>query len=90
MRVLFWSELFWPYLGGVEILAANVVSDMQKRGCEMLVLTSHAHLELPGLTEAVEARNWELAREQARLLQAAVEKNTALLKQEFARLERHH
>jgi N-acetylated-alpha-linked acidic dipeptidase len=47
---------------------------------------TYAHLELPGLTEAVEARNWELAREQARLLQAAVEKNTALLKQEQARL----
>ena len=41
---------------------------------------TYAHLELPGLTEAVEAGNWELAREQARLLQSAVEKNTALLK----------
>lgn len=48
---------------------------------------TYAHLELPGLTEAVEARNWALAREQARLLQSAVEKNTALLKQQLARLE---
>lgn len=48
---------------------------------------TYAHLELPGLTEAVEARNWELAREQARVLQAAVEKNTALLRQELARLK---
>lgn len=47
---------------------------------------TYAHLELPGLTEAVEARNWELAREQARLLQAAVEKNTALLKAALAGL----
>lgn len=47
---------------------------------------TYAHLELPGLTEAVEERNWELAREQARLLQAAVEKNTALLKAALADL----
>jgi N-acetylated-alpha-linked acidic dipeptidase len=47
---------------------------------------TYAHLELPGLTEAVETGNWELAREQARLLQAAVEKNTALLNESLARL----
>jgi N-acetylated-alpha-linked acidic dipeptidase len=49
---------------------------------------TYAHLELPGLTEAVEAGNWELAHEQARLLQAAVEKNTTLLKGTLARIER--
>ncbi len=49
---------------------------------------TYAHLELPGLTEAVEAQNWQLAREQARLLQAAVEKNTALLKQALAEFEK--
>ncbi len=48
---------------------------------------TYAHLELPGLTEAVEAGNWELAREQARLLQAAVEKNTSLLKSALADLQ---
>jgi N-acetylated-alpha-linked acidic dipeptidase len=48
---------------------------------------TYAHLELPGLTEAVEAGSWELAREQARLLQAAVEKNTSLLSEALARLQ---
>jgi len=40
---------------------------------------TYAHLEFPGLTEAVEAGNWNLAREQASLLDAALAKNTALL-----------
>lgn len=48
---------------------------------------TYAHLELPGLTEAVEAGNWELAREQARLLQTAVEKNTKLLEEALAGMQ---
>ena len=40
---------------------------------------TYAHLEFPGLTEAIEAGNWNLAREQASLLDAALAKNTALL-----------
>jgi N-acetylated-alpha-linked acidic dipeptidase len=42
---------------------------------------TYAHLELPGLTEAVEKGDWKTAREQAALLEAATKKNTALLKQ---------
>ncbi len=41
---------------------------------------TYAHLELPGLTEAVEAADWPTAREQARLLEQAVAANTALLR----------
>ncbi|HXH68009.1 MAG TPA: M28 family metallopeptidase [Candidatus Limnocylindrales bacterium] len=41
---------------------------------------TYAHLEFPGLTEAVEGANWKLAGEQAKLLEAAVEKNTELLR----------
>ncbi len=40
---------------------------------------SYAHLELPGLTEAVESKDWKIAGEQARLLEEALKKNTALL-----------
>ena len=42
---------------------------------------TYAHLELPGLTEAAEAGNWKLAGEQARLIEQAVEKNAALLRE---------
>lgn len=40
---------------------------------------TYAHLELPGLTEAVEKGDWVTARQQARLLEEALNKNTALL-----------
>lgn len=41
---------------------------------------TYAHLELPGLTEAVEKGDWTTAKAQATLLQEAVEKNTRLLR----------
>ncbi len=41
---------------------------------------TYAHLEFPGLTEAVEAGDWKRAGEQADLLDAALVKNTLLLK----------
>jgi N-acetylated-alpha-linked acidic dipeptidase len=40
---------------------------------------TYAHLEFPGLTEAVEGANWKLAAEQASLLETALTKNTELL-----------
>ncbi|MGA2341655.1 MAG: transferrin receptor-like dimerization domain-containing protein [Steroidobacteraceae bacterium] len=40
---------------------------------------TYAHLEFPGLTEAVEAGNWDRAEEQAAVLVAALKKNTGLL-----------
>lgn len=47
---------------------------------------TYANLELPGLTEAVEAGNWPLAQEQARILEAALERNVALLRDARAAL----
>jgi N-acetylated-alpha-linked acidic dipeptidase len=41
---------------------------------------TYAHLEFPGLTEAVEKRDWKLAAQQAGLLEKAVKKNTELLR----------
>jgi N-acetylated-alpha-linked acidic dipeptidase len=41
---------------------------------------TYAHLEFPGLTEAVEGANWKLAGEQVRLLETALTKNTELLR----------
>jgi N-acetylated-alpha-linked acidic dipeptidase len=41
---------------------------------------TYAHLEFPGLTEAVEKQDWKLARQQASLLEKALEKNTELLR----------
>jgi N-acetylated-alpha-linked acidic dipeptidase len=41
---------------------------------------TYAHLEFPGLTEAVEGANWKLATEQLNLLDTALVKNTELLR----------
>ena len=48
---------------------------------------TYAHLELPGLTEAAEAGNWTLAAEQAHILEQALAKNTALLRQARSELQ---
>jgi N-acetylated-alpha-linked acidic dipeptidase len=41
---------------------------------------TYAHLELPGLTEAVEKGDWKVAAEQVRILEQAVSKNTLLVR----------
>jgi N-acetylated-alpha-linked acidic dipeptidase len=41
---------------------------------------TYAQLELPGLTEAAEAKDWKRAAEQQKILEAELEKNTALLR----------
>ena len=41
---------------------------------------TYAHLEFPGLTEAVENRDWKLAAQQAGSLEKALKKNTELLR----------
>jgi len=41
---------------------------------------TYAHLELPGLTEAVEKADWPLAQHQAKILEEALARNTALLR----------
>ena len=48
---------------------------------------TYAHLELPGLTEAAEAGDWNRASEQASILEAELIKNTALLNQARKDLE---
>src|SRR5713226_2745694 len=41
---------------------------------------TYAHLEFPGLTEAVEKGDWKLASQQAELIDRALEKNIKLLR----------
>lgn len=40
---------------------------------------TYAHLELPGLAEAVEKKDWQVAKQQAEILQRALEANAKLL-----------
>jgi glycogen synthase len=41
MRVLLWSEYFWPYIGGAEVLARKMLPALQERGHEFMVLTGY-------------------------------------------------
>ena len=47
---------------------------------------TYAHLELPGLTEAVEKQDWPTARQQAEILRQCLEKNTVLVNRLSERL----
>jgi N-acetylated-alpha-linked acidic dipeptidase len=47
---------------------------------------TYAHLELPGLTEAVEKKEWTTAKQQAEILREALTNNTKLVNQLNARL----
>lgn len=47
MRILLWSELYWPYIGGAEIFAAKLMASLRGKGVEFLVVTSHHDRELP-------------------------------------------
>jgi|CZKR01.1.fsa_nt_gi N-acetylated-alpha-linked acidic dipeptidase len=49
---------------------------------------TYAHLELPGLTEAVEKQDWPVAKQQAEILQRALATNSKLLDQLNATLRR--
>ncbi len=46
-RILFWTELFWPYIGGVQVLAARTLPILRQRGYEFAVITSHGDRDLP-------------------------------------------
>ncbi|MBZ5616056.1 MAG: M28 family metallopeptidase [Acidobacteriia bacterium] len=47
---------------------------------------TYAHLELPGLTEAVEKQDWVTAKQQAAILRECLERNTKLVEQLSARI----
>jgi glycogen(starch) synthase len=47
MRVLFWSETFKPYVGGVEVLAAKLLHELKGRGHDLVVVTKRDYDDLP-------------------------------------------
>ena len=47
MRVLVWQELFWPHMGGVEVLATKLLLALQRRGYEIIVVTRQDSPDLP-------------------------------------------
>jgi len=47
MKVLFWTEHFWPNIGGIEVISLEMILGLRKRGYEFTVVASQAHPPLP-------------------------------------------
>src|SRR6185369_11098092 len=47
MRVLYWTELFRPDIGGVEVVSVPLIHALQARGCAFLVVAAHGRVALP-------------------------------------------
>ena len=48
MRILFWSEQFWPKIGGIEVWGTNLLQCLRKRGHEFAVIASNDNIGLAG------------------------------------------
>lgn len=51
LRVLFTTPAYLPWLGGLEILAAQLLGELQRRGCEVGLITCPHAAVAPGLAE---------------------------------------
>ena len=51
MRVLFWSELFWPSIGGAEIFASKLLLALVERNHEFVVVTGQPSPDLAMLDQ---------------------------------------
>jgi hypothetical protein len=47
LRILYVSDRFWPYIGGVEVVAARLLPALVRRGHAAAVATVHGGLTLP-------------------------------------------
>ncbi len=47
MRLLFWTAVYWPHIGGVEVFSSKLLAALRGRGHEVAVVTSHGSLDLP-------------------------------------------
>jgi glycogen synthase len=51
LKILYWTQLFRPYVGGVEVYANKYLPAMKKLGYEFCIVTSHGSLDLPDSDE---------------------------------------
>lgn len=47
MKVLYWTERFWPHIGGIEVLSLLLIEALRDKGHEFRVVTSHNEADLP-------------------------------------------
>jgi glycogen(starch) synthase len=51
MRILYWTEAFWPYIGGLEVFSMRLLTALRARGHQILVVTCRGNLDLPDSDE---------------------------------------
>lgn len=51
MRLLYWTELFWPYIGGIQVLAGQLLPALRERGHDVAVVTCHKSAAVPDIDE---------------------------------------
>ena len=47
MRILFFVPMYLPWMGGLEVVTSQILDELQERGHEVTVLTSHAARDHP-------------------------------------------
>jgi len=47
MKILYWTSLFWPEIGGIEAIAMNFLPALRASGHEVIAVASHGSLKLP-------------------------------------------
>lgn len=47
MRILYWTDLYHPHVGGVEVFSQKLIPALQQKGHEVIVVTSHRRYQLP-------------------------------------------
>jgi len=46
MKILYWTPLFWPEIGGIEIASAGLLQALSEKKHRFVVLTSHGRMKL--------------------------------------------
>ena len=88
MKVLYWTQRFWPHIGGVEVHASRFLPEMARRGHEFRVISSPGGRDIPPL-EVVDGipvhrfRFEDALRQKDPGLMARVRREVGALKQSF-------
>lgn len=50
MKILFWTPIFWPDIGGIELVSMRLIQSLKSRDFDFVVLTSHGRVNVPDQT----------------------------------------
>ncbi|REJ66501.1 MAG: glycosyltransferase family 1 protein [Planctomycetota bacterium] len=89
MRILMWTDLYWPHIGGIEVLGRQLVAELRQRGHEVIVVTGQAVEQLPDVDEldgaTIHRFNFRAAMGQGDVESfVRLRRGVAALKQQFA------